>query len=251
MSKTLKIPILYGSQTGNSEQAAQNFAAKLPAELSTSTLTVTSEAIQLDDFLEECKANWSQLCVIICSSYGVGQAPLGAWKFRELCDFILEGKGDGEKEFMKGLQYAMLGLGDSKYTTFFLNPTAIDGALSKAGARRVGSLGKADASGKEDKVQAKVIDKWCEDIIPDLKRAVKEIDASLNEGKETEVKDMLEKARLGTGAICKQIYDTWDDKPPVKKGGGGNTDPIIFFALFATIVVPVLLAVIINAVLNK
>lgn len=232
--KTIEIPIFYGSQTGNSEQAAEDFAAKLPSELSTSTLTITSQAVQLDDFLEVRKANWPQLFVVICSSYGVGQAPLGAWKFRELCDLILEGKSDGE-EFLNGLQYAMLGLGDSKYTTFFLNPSAIDSALAKSGARRVGSLGKADASGKEDKVQLKVIEKWCKDIIFDLQRAVKDIDRKLSsEEEEKKVEEMLEKARIGTGVLCKQIYgDDWEDKPITK---GGSND-------FLTTLIPIIIAI--------
>jgi sulfite reductase alpha subunit-like flavoprotein len=67
LMKTLHIPVLYGSQTGNSEGAAQNFASSLPKNLSTSSLTVTSAAIELDDFLEKSKATWTPLCVIICS----------------------------------------------------------------------------------------------------------------------------------------------------------------------------------------
>lgn len=236
--KTVKIPVLYGSQTGNSEQAAQEFAAKLPTELGTSSLTVSSQAIQLDDFLEEHKAQWPELFVVICSSYGVGQAPLGAWKFRELCDLILEGSGDNSSECLKGLQYAMLGLGDSKYTTFFLNPTAIDSALSKAGARRVGSLGKADASGTGEKVQLKVIEQWCKDIIPDLQRAIKGIELQLGtEDGEKKIQDMLETARLGTGKLCKQIYDEWDDKISTSEDKFGPNFPL-------TIMLPALVAII-------
>jgi len=212
--KTLHIPILYGSQTGNSELAAQNLASTLPSSLSTPTLKITSSAIELDDFLEKSRAQWTPLCVIVCSSYGVGQAPLGAWKFREMCDLILE--QDSLKEKFIGLRYAMLGLGDSKYTTFFLNPTAIDSAMAKAGAERVGSLGKADASGKGDKLQLKVIDDWSRDILVDLKRVVEELDG-LDDMKWKDKEEEIEVARGNTCDICRVVYEDWD----VKTGAGG------------------------------
>lgn len=174
----LHIPILYGSQTGNSQSCAESLAESLPTTLyksfSSSAIKITSTAKDLDDFLETDRAKWPRLVVIICSSYGVGQAPLGCWKFRDLCDAILENDDSDADTRLKGLKYAMLGLGDSKYTTFFLNPTALDSALSKAGAERIGSLGKADASGVGDKVQSKVMEKWCEDIIPEIVRVVKD-----------------------------------------------------------------------------
>jgi len=205
--KTLHVPVLFGSQTGNSEGAAENLASSLPNELSTSSLTVTSAAMELDDFLEKSKAEWTPLCVIVCSSYGVGQAPMGAWKFREMCDLILE--KDACEGKLKGIKYALLGLGDSKYTTFFLNPTAIDSALSKAGAERVGSLGKADASGTGDKVQLLVIEDWCRNILTDLKRVVKELDG-LDDEKWNEKEEELSLVRNNTGDLCKLIYEDWD-----------------------------------------
>mmetsp|Transcript_19514 Transcript_19514/g.24585 ORF Transcript_19514/g.24585 Transcript_19514/m.24585 type:complete len:187 (+) Transcript_19514:67-627(+) len=174
---SLHIPILYGSQTGNSQSCAESLAESLPTTLhksfSSSAIKITSTAKDLDDFLESDRADWPRLVVIICSSYGVGQAPLGCWKFRDLCDAILENDDSSADTRLVGLKYAMLGLGDSKYSTFFLNPTALDTALSKAGAERIGSLGKADASGVGDKVQSKVMEEWCENIIPEIVRVVK------------------------------------------------------------------------------
>ena len=110
----------------------------------------------------------------------------------------------------------MLGLGDSKYTTFFLNPTAIDSAMAKAGAERVGSLGKADASGKGDKLQLKVIDDWSRDILVDLKRVVEELDG-LDDMKWKDKEEEIEVARGNTCDICRVVYEDWD----VKTGAGG------------------------------
>lgn len=216
--KTINVPVLYGSQTGNSEAAAKSLSKILSSSLTTDTINVTSNALELDDFLEAHKAPWSPLAIIIVSSYGVGQAPLGAWKFREMCDKILESKEDKSSEF-KGLKYALLGLGDSKFTTFFLNPTAIDSALSKAGAERVGSLGKADASGTGEKVQLKVIEDWSKNIIPDLKRVIEEdlgplaIKTAENEEKDgwKQKEEEMSVVRENTLKYCRLIYENWQD----------------------------------------
>jgi len=234
--KTIHIPILYGSQTGNSEAAAKELASSLPQTLTSpsSNVEITSTAMELDDFLENTLGKWSPLTVIICSSYGVGQAPLGAWKFREMCDLILE-KGDDEyQHHLKGVKYALLGLGDSKYTTFFLNPTAIDSALSKSGAERVGSLGKANASGEGDKIQSKVIEDWSRDIVQDLKRVVKELgDLDDVQWKNKEGEMMLVKEN--TGELCRVIYDDWDAKGKKTNGGGGQQMIFIFLGLVLAI----------------
>ena len=230
--RSLNIPVLYGSQTGNSEAAAKSLADTLPKSLATSNLNITATTMELDDFLENTKGLWTPLCVIVCSSYGVGQAPLGAWKFREICDLILE-KGNTYENHLKGIKYALLGLGDSKYTTFFLNPTAIDSALSKAGAERVGSLGKADASGEGEKVQLKVIENWCKDIVFDLKRNVEEL-SGMNDEQWKDKEDQMVVVKENTGELCKVVYDDWDSKG--KTIGGGSQQMNILLGVVLAIV---------------
>ena len=240
--KTIHIPILYGSQTGNSQSCAESLAESLPQTLSktfctttTSTkINITSTAKQLDDFLEIDRAKWPRLFLIVCSSYGVGQAPIGCWKFRDVCDAILESNNDNNNDVnsnnnhtaienkLKGVTYAMLGLGDSKYTTFFLNPTALDTALIKAGATRIGSLGKADASGKGDQTQSVVMTKWCNDIIPDV---VRFIQGYVNESEEEEkiANDALKKAQIETCTLCKELFEDWEE---VEEGSGSSNGKI-------------------------
>ena len=233
---TLHIPILYGSQTGNSQSCAESLAESLPTTLlkslssnSSSKVTITSTAKQLDDFLEIDRASWPRFFIIVCSSYGVGQAPLGAWKFRDLCDYILE---QPEKSLrLDGVQYAMLGLGDSKFTTFFLNPTALDSALMKAGAARIGTLGKADARGVGDNTQSVVMTKWCEDIIPEVLRVVKEI-INESEDNRNRANQMLQLAKDGTCNVCKELFDDWDDESN-KKSSNNNLVLILLVALIA------------------
>lgn len=195
-----EVLVLYGSQTGNSEAAAERIESVMPSRLPGRT----ARLMQLDDFLEVHKANWTRLVVVVCSSYGVGQAPLGARKFRELCDAVLEGEG-GDDEFLKGIKFALLGLGDSHYTTFFRNPTAIDDALTRAGATRVGRLGKADASGTGDEEQSASVDRWIEGIWDDLAKAIDDDGGPPEEG-------ALERAREGTWRRCVRLNPEWEDK---------------------------------------
>jgi sulfite reductase alpha subunit-like flavoprotein len=177
--RTENVYVLFGSQTGNSEDYARTFAKELPNKLSPSEiqrLTGTSEeitlqakAMQLDDFLEMNKADWTRLVIIFVSSYGVGQAPLGCYRFRDLCDAWKERK---TTNLLQGVQFAICGLGDSSYTTFFQNPTAINEALLQVGATRLGDIGQADAQGTGDKAQAPVVERWKQALWKPLAEAV-------------------------------------------------------------------------------
>lgn len=194
-----KVFVLYASQTGNSEQAAKELCTLLPVRLSpnrikeivgtSESIRVEAETMQLDDFLEIEHAPWTRLTVIVMSSYGVGQAPLGGYRFRELCDAMVD---QHEDSLLDGLSFALLGLGDSKFTTFFHNPTKTNEALTLAGAKRVGVLGKADASGD----QLGSIASWIDKIWPELARVVAQ--PPLREGH-------LEEVQRKTLHICYKI----------------------------------------------
>jgi MioC protein len=187
MTRTEPLYVLYGSQMGNSEQAAQEFC-KLAVEKWTpkffekqglEPITVEPTHMQLDDFLELKHANYTKLIVIFVSSYGVGQAPLGAYRFRELCEQFT--KNAPEQKPLQGLQYAMCGLGDSMYQTYFKNPTTIDAGLTAAGAIRIGDLGTADARKSGDNAQDKVIARWIESAwVPLAKALAREKDEDVN-----------------------------------------------------------------------
>lgn len=166
-------------------------AEALPEKLSTPSLTISSRHMQLDDFLELHEAQWTRLVVICCSSYGVGAAPLGGYRFREYCNALLA-PNKKYKDQLQGLQFALLGLGDSKYTTFFENPKTTDEALQAASARRVGELGKADASAD----QMAIIEKWIDGIWPSLQQALQEEPLS---------EKRLEEMKHDTLALCKEL----------------------------------------------
>jgi len=150
---------------------------------------------------------------VVCSSYGHGQAPLGGYKFRDLCDYILESSEERISTLWDGCQYAILGLGDSKYTTYFLNPIALDGGLSKAGAVRLGKFGRANVSGK-DVIQADVIEEWSKTIISDLSLAVRERESKVSGGggDENGQEENLRETMAGrTLDICAEIFEDWDE----------------------------------------
>ena len=196
-----EVLVLYGSQTGNSEGAAQEISAAIPTRLSAPGRPVTSRVMHLDDFLEAEGAGWTRLVVIVCSSYGVGHAPIGAQKFRDLCDEILDGGAAGAHAGMlEGVTYAMCGLGDSNYTTFFENPRTIDEAMRAAGARRVGELGKADASGTGDDEQYKVIERWVAGVWKELAGVVEA---------DRPDREVLDAARDRTWKLCLELFPDW------------------------------------------
>jgi sulfite reductase alpha subunit-like flavoprotein len=232
--RTEKILVLYGSQTGNSEQAAKDLCAQIPTQISSTAIreaaapalgngggsntapilqqpddVVEVEAVhmQLDDFLELEQAAWTRLVIIVVSSYGVGGAPLGSYRFRELCDAWLSESNDSKtnnsnnskkNRLLDGVYFAMCGLGDSKYTTYFENPTKLHDALTVMGAERVGPLGKADASGKGDAAQPRVIEDWINTIWPHLANVVAREPPPLFQAR-------LDEMQQRTVALCQRI----------------------------------------------
>mmetsp|Transcript_32124 Transcript_32124/g.49102 ORF Transcript_32124/g.49102 Transcript_32124/m.49102 type:complete len:128 (-) Transcript_32124:12-395(-) len=119
-SRTEDILVVYASQTGNCEQAAQQFCAKASERLEKKkNVNIVARYSTMDDFIEQKKCEWPRLVVVMTSSYGVGQAPLGGYRFRAFCDALLDETTTTTPPMLSSLTYAMLGLGDSMYTTFF------------------------------------------------------------------------------------------------------------------------------------
>jgi MioC protein len=169
------ILVLYGSQKGHSEIAADEFITKMSKHLSTDaieTLTrrpgvaVNPKLMKLDDFLKAENCPWTRLVVIIVSSFGTGHAPEGGTEFRKLADtWITNYKENPDKpKILGGLHFALLGLGDSDFDESFMkNPKITEEALKLAGARLVGERGLADAYDGA-MAQQKMIDEYVDGI---------------------------------------------------------------------------------------
>jgi len=178
--------VLYGSQTGNSEQAAKDFCTELETKFTPSffeglglePVAVETTCIQLDDFLEYRHAAFTRTMVIFVSSYGVGQAPIGSYKFRSFAEELIKmaetnnGSGSSAAQLLGGLSYALCGLGDSSFTTYLVNPTTICKGLTAAGATQIGAMGKADAKQIGENSQENTIKNWKEELWTPLAGAV-------------------------------------------------------------------------------
>jgi hypothetical protein len=83
-----KLYVLYGSQMGNSDGAAEEFCNSIKSTYNDEffnrhklpSFEVETTCIQLDDFLEVKHANYTKCLVIFVSSYGVGQGEKGMVK---------------------------------------------------------------------------------------------------------------------------------------------------------------------------
>jgi len=136
-----KIYVLFGSQTGNAQQISRNIHELLNEHGIPSIYLSLNETIQDNTFcfLPE-KENATSL-VIVCSTTGNGDPPETANRFwrtlknRKLASSLLE-----------GLEYAVLGLGDTNYDHFCHMGKQIDRRMNQLGATRFLELSCADES---------------------------------------------------------------------------------------------------------
>lgn len=172
-------------------------------------LTTEPNLFVLTAFFAE-KSIFSSVLYVFFSYYRVGQAPLGGYRFRDLCDaWMMEGSSSDDneqscKQSLDGVYFALCGLGDSKFTTFFQNPTRINEAMLKVGAQRAGPIGKADASGMGNDSQQLVIERWMQGIWKHLAEVV---------AKEPLAEDKLREMQEQTVAICRKINPDFLPEP--------------------------------------
>jgi sulfite reductase alpha subunit-like flavoprotein len=168
--------VLYGSQKGSAEKAAQDFYLEIEKSLSSdaieastgrSDVMVKPKLVELDDFLSSAGVPWTRLVVIVVSSFGDGHAPANARAFRKLCDSWISQYNDNpdKPKILEGVHFALCGLGDSDFPTFMKNPIKVEKALTLAGAHMVGERGIADAFEGVD-VQQKLIVEYKKSIWP-------------------------------------------------------------------------------------
>nr|XP_051697369.1 S-adenosyl-L-methionine-dependent tRNA 4-demethylwyosine synthase TYW1 [Oryctolagus cuniculus] len=138
------VKIFYGSQTGT----AKGFAASL-AEAVTS-LDLPVEAINLkqydpDDHLAE-EVTSRTVCAFLLATYTDGRPPESAEWF---CKWLEEAASDFrfDKTYLKGMRYAVFGLGNSAYSNHFNKVGKnVDRWLWKLGAHRVLTRGEGDCN---------------------------------------------------------------------------------------------------------
>jgi MioC protein len=126
MSK--KVVILFGTESGNAEFAAEDMAAEITNR---EVEVVDMTDFEVDDFSPD------NFYIVICSTHGEGDLPSGAVP-------MLQALESGNPD-LTGIEYAMFGLGDSSYENYSRGSEHIDQKLTALGAKRVGEYGRHDA----------------------------------------------------------------------------------------------------------
>ncbi|EYB98389.1 hypothetical protein Y032_0131g1595 [Ancylostoma ceylanicum] len=125
--------ILYGSHTGQAESIAK--LIKERAEI----VGLQPRLYTLDENEKQFHLEKEPFAVIVVSSTGDGDAPENAARFvRRLMRKSLK------RNLLEDLDYALLGLGDSNYSTFQGVPKKIDTQLKYLGATPIIETGHAD-----------------------------------------------------------------------------------------------------------
>uniref|UniRef100_A0A096MET5 S-adenosyl-L-methionine-dependent tRNA 4-demethylwyosine synthase TYW1 n=1 Tax=Poecilia formosa TaxID=48698 RepID=A0A096MET5_POEFO len=138
------VKIFYGSQTGT----AKGFASELSQEVQ--ALGIPAEVIDMKDFdpddrlADECVSK--SVCVFLVATYTDGRPTQNAEWF---CKWLEEASTDFRygNSFLKGLRYAVFGLGNSVYVGHYNTVgTNVDKWLWMLSARRVLSRGEGDGN---------------------------------------------------------------------------------------------------------
>ena len=141
--------ILFGSQTGNSK----GIAAKLQTALG--AVGITANVSDMASY-KQAALKSEQTVIIITATYGEGEPPEGA----ELFHKWLMGKRAPE---LKGLNFAVLGLGDSSYEFFNKTAQDFDTRLEALGGTRLLERVELDVDYKA------AADAWIADIVAKLR----------------------------------------------------------------------------------
>ncbi|WP_423823193.1 assimilatory sulfite reductase (NADPH) flavoprotein subunit [Salinisphaera sp. SPP-AMP-43] len=117
------LTVLYGSQTGNAEDIAEQLVARAEAQ------GLTARAIDMLDYKPR-DLKKEQNLVICVSTHGEGDPPDNA---EELHEFVFGKKAPK----LEGLNFSVLAFGDSSYEHFCQTGRDFDAQLEKLGANRI------------------------------------------------------------------------------------------------------------------
>ncbi|MCK0163807.1 assimilatory sulfite reductase (NADPH) flavoprotein subunit [Marinobacter sp. S6332] len=115
-----ELTILFGSQTGNTEELAQQLAARAADK------GVSSKVLDMADYKPK-QLKSEQYLAVLASTHGEGDPPDNALDFHE----FLYGK---KAPKLEGLRYSVLSLGDSSYEHFCKTGQDFDSKLAALGA---------------------------------------------------------------------------------------------------------------------
>jgi MioC protein len=143
----MSIRILFGTESGNSEMAADDMAEYLN-ELGAEAQVIPMEKYDVAELLDE------GFVIVITSTYGEGELPETTAPFYAALK--------ASRPNLNRLQFAAFGLGDSTYDTYGNGIDMVAGILSELGATRVGEVGRHDAA--KGKALSEVAVEWVRGI---------------------------------------------------------------------------------------
>jgi methionine synthase reductase len=118
--------ISYGSQNGNAESISKILHDELQ------TQGIDNRLVTLNELIDNLESTQNDILIVICSTYGNGDAPENAAKFwRKIKQRRLE------KGFFKNLSYCVVGLGDTNYSHFCEMGKKIDTRICELGGKRL------------------------------------------------------------------------------------------------------------------
>lgn len=155
----MRVIILFGTESGNSELVADEVAESLREAETDGGDAPQVDVVDMADAEIEC-FDPDALHLIICSTHGEGELPSGAEPFASTLDEI--------QPDLTGVKYAIFGLGDSSYDVYSRGSELIDERLAALGAARVGEYGRHDASSRD--LPSDLAIAWANDTLALLER---------------------------------------------------------------------------------
>ena len=143
----MKIQILFGTESGNAELVADDMLEALCAR------GVEADSVDMSEGAVDLEADTFN--VVVCSTHGEGELPVGAEPFAQWLDDV--------KPDLCGIRYAIFGLGDSSYENYSRGSEHINERLAALGAVAVGPYGRHDANGRDVASDAAIA--WLEDVL--------------------------------------------------------------------------------------
>lgn len=143
-----KISILYGTESGNSEMAADDINDTLQ-EAGYETIIYAMEKYDISKLQENEKV------ILISSTFGEGEFPETTIPFFEALN--------SNKPNLSSLEFAAFGLGDSTYENYNNAIDSLVNIFNELGAIQIGNTGKHDAAKGADLSEAVI--SWAQAII--------------------------------------------------------------------------------------
>ena len=145
MVRMMKITVLYGTETGNSELLAMDIC-KTGEQSGLECVNFGMDEIENSEFCD------IENLLIVCSTWGDGEQPDNAI---DLFDYV-EGLGESDLENMK---FSVLALGDTAFDLFCEAGKEWDRILEEKGANRIYGRVDCDVDYEDD------AEEWIENVI--------------------------------------------------------------------------------------